>query len=255
MKPAARARIAFAVAIMTLIVVVPRRAHGQDGFMFKPPIGSLTFRAGPMLYRAGGDLFDQITSDLTLERSDFRTPAVGAELLFMPTSRIDLAIGLMYTNTESPSEFKHWVEPNPDPNGLPLPIEQTTRLRAIPVTISLRYQLLPRGRKVGELAWIPRKTTPYVGAGGGLVFYRFEQQGDFINFSNSNISASTITSSGEGAIFHALAGADYWLTSKFGLNVEARYTHGSANPDEGFRTFDSLDLGGVSVTAGLSLRW
>jgi hypothetical protein len=251
MRAVRRLAVPLLLSAVPLALVVGD-AQAQDGFLFEAPIVTLTLRAGPMLYRAQSDLFDEITQNLTLNRSDFRAPTVGAELVFTTMPRLDVAVGLGWSRTENHSEFRDLVEQ--DAQGNELPIRQVTSLRTVPLTASLRYQLLSRGRQISDLAWVPRRTTPYVGAGAGITWYALEQEGDFVNFHDFSIAEAVIGSSGMQATVHGLAGIDYWLTGRLGLNIEARYTHGSVKPQQGFADFDRLDLSGLQVTAGLSLR-
>jgi hypothetical protein len=235
---------------------VPGKAAGQDDFLFRAPIAAFTLRVGPMLYSATGDVFDQMTDTLTLSRGDFRAPAFGAELILMPSSRVDVVLGFMTSATETKSEFRNWVDEGPTPSeDDDLPIEQVTRLRTIPVTASVRYLLVPRGRRVSRLAWLPRSAVPYIGAGGGVTWYRLRQEGDFVDYQDFAIFRDQLESKGQQVTFHALAGMDYWFVSRFGLNAEARYTRGSAQPNQSFSDFDNIDLGGFQGTLGLSFRW
>jgi hypothetical protein len=239
-------------------LAVPSVAAAQSDFLFRPPVVALGVRVGPMLYSANSDIFDFVTDSLTLERSDFRAPAVGAELILMPTSRLDVVFGVMRSVTEAKSEFVNWYEEvEQDGQLIEKPIEQVTRLSTVPVTATLRYLLVPRGRRISQLAWLPRSTVPYVGAGGGVTWYRFEQEGDFVDIEDEEhtIFSDILETSGWHNTFHALAGVDYWLSSRIGLNAEARYTRGSAEPNKSFSVYDSLDLGGFQATLGLSFRW
>jgi hypothetical protein len=244
---------------------VPGAVSGQNGFLFRAPVAAATLRAGPMLYSATGDVFADMTKTLTLSRGDFRGPAVGGEVVFMPSSRVDVVLGVMTSATESDSEFKDWLGSDD------LPIEQVTRLRTIPVTASLRYLMVPRGRRLSRLSWLPSAVVPYVGAGGGITWYRLEQEGEFVALGEvtdediesclasgincPDIVSDKLDSRGQQATFHALAGLDYWFAARFGVNAEARYTYGSAKPNNSFSDFDSLDLGGLQATFGLSIRW
>jgi hypothetical protein len=239
-------------------LALPGVAAAQSDFLFRPPVISISARGGPMLYSANSDVFDDVTTNLTLRRGDFRAPAVGAELVVMPTSRLDIALGVMWSATEARSEFRGWDEEIKGPDGEVIglkPIEQTTRLRTTPVTATLRYLLVPRGRRISQLAYLPRRTVPYVGAGGGVTWYRFEQEGDFVDIADNGIFSDVLTTSGEQVTLHAVAGVDHWFMSNVGLNAEARYTRGSAQPNQSFSDYDNLDLGGLQLTLGLSFRW
>jgi hypothetical protein len=235
---------------------VPGIAAAQSDFLFRPPVAAFTVRAGPMLYSANSDVFDDITTNLTLDRGDFRAPAFGAELVLMPSSRLDVVLGFMWSETSTNSEFRDWVDEGETPSeDDDLPIEQVTRLRTIPVTATLRYLLVSRGRRISQLSWLPNTVVPYVGAGAGVTWYRLQQEGDFVDFEDLAIFSDFLETTGQQTTFHGLAGVDYWFASRFGLNAEARYTYGSAEPNQSFSSYDNLDLGGLQATLGLSFRF
>lgn len=237
------------IAALSVPAATPLAAHAQDGFLFGQPKAQVTLRAGPMLHRAGGDLFGFFTDSLTLERSDFRAPAIGGELALVVHRRVDLALGLGYSNVESSSEFREWVDENDQP------IEQITRLRVIPLTASVRFYPLERGHGISELAWVPARTTPYIGGGGGISWYRLVQEGDFVDSGDLTIFTATFESSGRATTGHVLAGVDHWFTPRVGLNAEGRYTIGSARPGLDFQNWDTIDLSGLQFAIGLALRW
>jgi hypothetical protein len=237
------------LAAVLLMVVAPYPAAAQDGFLFRAPGLGITLRAGPNLLTARSDVFDSMLQDLTLERSDFAAPVGALELIVMPTDRVDIVVGVGLSRSRARSEFRDWV----GDDGAP--IEQTTTLRTVPITGTLRYQLAPRGRRIGTMAWLPRTTTPYIGAGAGVVAYTLNQDGEFIDFRDNSIFASYVESSGTALTVHGLGGVDHWLTPRFGLNAEIRYTRGGATPGGGFRTHDRIDLGGVQATFGITARW
>jgi hypothetical protein len=247
-----RTRGIVSLLLLLLLPAMMPEAHAQDGYLLGRPHAQLTLRAGPVLHRVDGDLFGFFRSELTLERSDFRAPAVSGEIALYVHPRIDLAVGAGWSNVESRSEFREFIEE--DSQGNELPIEQVTRFRVIPVTASARYYPLARGRNISELAWVPRRTTPYLGAGGGLAWYRLEQEGDFVG-DDLSIFSATFATSGQAATGHAFTGLDHWFTPRVGLNVEARYMMGTATPDGDFRTWDSIDLSGAQLGIGLTLRW
>jgi hypothetical protein len=235
--------------IALLLLLGPAAAAAQDGFMFHPPRATLTLRVGPALYNTGSDVFDQLRRDLTLDRRDFRGTAAGLDMGITAGSRLDIVIGLAYAQAERGSEFRDWVDQDEQA------IEQLTSLRTLPVTVSARYLLTPRGRSVGTAAWLHRSTVPYVGAGGGATWYQLKQRGDFVDFTDYGIFHDVLETSGFSPIVHAFAGVDHWLAPKLGLNAELRYNYGRATPNQAFRDFDHLDLSGLQATLGFSVRW
>lgn len=257
-----------ATAVATLLPVAPAELYAQDGFLFGSPKAQLTVRAGPVLHRAGGDLFDFFQSELTLDRSDFRAPALGVDLAIVVHPRLDVTVGAAWSSVETQSaafdptcvgtEYEcTYVDTDTE-----LPIEQRTTFRSTPVTAGLRFYPLSRGRGISELAWVPSRTVPYIGAGGGISFYRLAQSGEFVERTVDEngepaayIFGADLESRGRAAIGQLFAGVDHWFTPRLGLNVEGRYIIGSATPGIDFQGWDSLDLSGLNMGVGLALRW
>jgi hypothetical protein len=231
-----------------LLAGTPSIGNSQDGFLFRAPMGQLTLRAGPLLPRAQSDLFEFLTDTLTLGKQDFRAPLLSAELSFTLTPRFDLALAAGWAQAQSRSEFRDWVGDDD------LPIQQETRLRSVPVTLSGRFYPLERGRTVSRLAWLPARTTPYVGGGAGVTWYGLRQEGEFID-TDRRIFESTLESNEHGYTGHVLAGVDHWFTPRVGLNADVRYTWGSAPVGGSYRGWDSMDLGGMQLGVGISFRW
>lgn len=240
------------LAVVAGVLSTPPSAAAQsaDGFLLERPTTHLDLSFGFAVPRARGGLFDFTTERLTLESADYRSPAVGGALGFRVTERFDLAMEVGYAGSEARSEDADFV----DEAGRP--IEQTTRLTRVPFGAVLRFYPRERGRTVGSFAWIPRDIAPYVGAGGGWVWSRFEQEGDFVDDEREVIFTDRFRSSDTSPAFHLVGGVDYSLTPRFVLSGEARYTWSSAELDPSvFGGFGDLDLSGFQATAGVSVRW
>ena len=243
---------AVAATLSALATTFPRPAAAQgsgDGFLFQPPRVTLTLRGGYDRALAGSDIFSFTTDQLTLSRGDFSGGAVGADLAVRVLPRLDVVVGASYTGTTSRSEFRHFVDQDD------LPIEQSTTFRRLPITVSLKGYLQPRGRSVGRLAWIPSRFAPFVGAGAGVMKYRFNQEGDFVDFDTQAVFYDRFVSTDWTPTAHAFAGVDYSLTPRFALTGETRYTWARGDVGQDFSGFKPIDLSGVSATAGLTVRF
>jgi len=168
-----------------------------DGFLFRPPAGTVAVRGGFDLASAGSDVFTFVTSELTVNRRDFSAPAVVFEVTHKVSPRMDLVFGVATSRSSTRSEYR----PTPEaPRGYAdnnnLPIEQTTSFQRVPLTASLKMYLGDPGRSVGRFAWIPKRYAPYVGAGGGAMWYRLRQEGDFIDFGTLRVFPDTFDSDG-----------------------------------------------------------
>lgn len=234
---------------VSLAPTVGRAQSAGDGFLFQRPVGAFVVRGGFASTMAGGDLYSFLTDQFTLSKADFRAPALAGDLLVRVAPRLDLDFGVAYSGSKKLSEFRHFVDLND------LPIQQTTSLARVPLTAGARLYLVPPGRSIGKFAWIPTKVVPYVGAGGGMMWYRLRQSGDFIDFATTDVFPDAFESSGWTSTAHALAGVDYSLSPRLALNGEARYTWAKASLGSDFTGFDGIDLSDIGITFGLNVRF
>jgi len=241
---------ALTVAAVALCVF-PAPVTAQDGpdFLFRKPRATLGLRVGYDAPRAQSGLFDFTREQLTVERSDFSSAAVQGEVGLWVHDQLDVVVGLGWANSRTRSEFRGF-EGTDD-----LPIEQTTRFTRVPLTLGVRGFPLERGRSIGSFTWVPARWSPYVGAGGGGMWYAFEQQGEFVDYDTLDIFADTFLSDGWAPTAYALAGVEVMLRPRVMLGVEGRYQWGSAGLDRDFVDFDDLDLAGLRATVGVSFRF
>ncbi len=220
-----------------------------SGFHLGKPHVFIGGHAGMVFPRAGSDLFSMVTTQLTLEKSDFRSPAVGFDFGVPFQSRLAAVFSWEYARTSPGSESRNYV----DSNGQP--IRQTTTFTQMPITGTLRFYPRKMGEIVGSYAWVPARFLPYVGGGGGVVRYQFHQEGDFVDSNTLNIFSSAFESSGFAATAHLATGVDIALTWRIIANVEARYSWAHANLSSDFTGFQPIDLAGMRIIGGLCFRF
>jgi hypothetical protein len=243
--------LAMAVALALLPAGVAQAQDNQKrpapDFLFHRPQGSIGVRGSWTFARAGSDLFDFVAKQLTLDKQDFNMPAVGIDLSIALSPRLDIAGGFEFGRMSRTSEYRDFVD-----NKL-LPINQDTRLMERNLTVALRYALAPRATEVSRLAWVPRTIVPYVGAGGGAFWYKFEQQGDFVDFQDLSVFNDYFSSEGWTPSAHVFGGADVRLYRQLFLTVEGRYVWARGKLGRDFIDFDPIDLAGFRVATGLNV--
>lgn len=236
--------------VAVLAVAAPARAQdGGSGFLFSEPSGSLALRGGLALPMAGSDLFSFTTSQLTLNRGDFRAIDASVEIAFRVRPRLDVVVSGALSGMSKRSEFRDWT----GSDGRP--IEQTTSFKRNPIALSARYYLQPRGRNIGHFAWVPARFATYVGAGAGMMDYEFDQNGDFIDDATKNVFADHFGSKGWVPMAQALAGIDWSIGPSWALTTEAKYISASADLSKDFAGFHRLDLSGFSTSVGFYVRF
>lgn len=228
---------------------LPTGQAARPDFRFAAPTMSFGVRGGWMFNRSEGEIYDFLTEELTLERSDFDAPMIAVDFSWRLSSRVDAVLGAEYSTRSKRSEFRDYVDEND------LPIVQDTRITQVPVTVSLKFYLADRGRSVGQYAWVPATIVPYVGGGGGATWYRLEQEGDFVDAIDLAIFVDKFVSDGWTVAAHAFAGVDIRINPSLGLVIEGRYQWASPDLRGEFVGFDPLDLNGIHATVGVNWRF
>lgn len=220
-----------------------------DGFLFHVPRATVSLRLGMAQPSADSKVFAFTSEKLTMSRGDFAGASAAADLDITITRRVAFQMGVAVSARETGSEYRDFIDNNN------LPIEQRTAFRRVPLTAGLKLYLTSPGRSLGRFAWVPSKLTPYVTAGGGLMYYSFRQSGDFVDFQNFDVFPLELESSGWTSMAYGSAGVNYALSARLGLVTEARYDRAQAPMGRDFVGFDRIDLSGLSLTTGLHLRF
>lgn len=219
-------------------------------FLFHAPKATLSFNLGYGMPRAGSDIFQEASQVYTLGKSDFYAPTIGGGISFFLNDRTDLAFEISYSRSSKLSEYVDWVDDND------LPIEQETKFTRVPLTVSLRYFLMDRGREIGSLSWIPTSWSPYVGAGGGRMYYEFEQAGDFVDFQDYSVFSYTYQSQGWAWVGHLFGGVQWTLSPQWVVTAEGRYSLASADLDRPtYSGYEPIDLSGFQGSIGFGIRF
>ena len=227
---------------------------GGNGFLFSSPRAAFTLKGGLHLPRAASgngtqSLWDLTRTELTVDNGDLTGGSIIAELAVRANECFDVTFAFGYSLTEPHSEMREFVGTDD------LPIEQVTSFSTKPLTIGVKAYLRERGRSIGSLAWIPRTWNPYVGVAGGVVSYRFNQYGEFVDYETYDIFRDNFLSEGRAPTVHFIGGMDFSVSRHFLLVGEARYGLASAPLDIDFVGFPDLDLAGFQVTGGITLRF
>jgi len=240
--------LALPAATLVPLVALAQPQSG-DGFMFGRPNGNLTFRAGYSRPSQGSDVFSFVQEHLTLKSGDFAGTALGVDLAYFVKPNVALQFGVGYAGRTVPSVYRNWVDNNDKE------IQQSTSFRRVPLSAGMRYYLWPTGRAISQLAWVPSRYAPYVGAGVGLTWYQFRQAGDFVDYKTLNVFPTTLNSEKWTKSVYATAGVERTLSARLALTGEARYDYAKAPLGSDFSGFNRIDVSGLAVTIGLTVRF
>jgi hypothetical protein len=123
------------------------------------------------------------------------------------------------------------------------------------MTAGIKVHLRPAGRSVGKFAWVPTRLAPYVAAGGGMMYYVFKQDGDFVDYQTFDVFRTSLRSTDVAGMAYGAVGGTYSLSPRIGVNVEVRYDQARSPLDADFRDFNPIDLSGTGLTAGFLFRF
>lgn len=241
--------------LLALLAAAPLPLRAQsagrsgDGYLFRRPVISLTIRGGYDRPTAGSDIYDFTTRQLTLDKGDFAAGSYQIDLGVRLAERIDLVFGGGEARRTKGSEFRRYIDSDDQP------IEQETALRRVPLTVGVRYALTSPGDRVSRFAWIPARFTPWIGAGGGAMYYVFEQRGDFVDFETLDVFNKRFRSDGFAPVGYASVGADIGLTPRLLLSGDVRYSAARAQLSDAFQGFERIDLSGTAATLGFTVRY
>lgn len=123
------------------------------------------------------------------------------------------------------------------------PIYQSLQLRLVPVMANLRFYPLSYRRLF----------CPYIGVGAGIMFWTYDQWGDFINFTNDTIFYSEATTRTVSPAVSGTAGIVLRFQRSLGIVIEGKYIYSRGTLSSDFEGFEKLDLGGFTVSAGVNI--
>jgi hypothetical protein len=241
-----------AFVFIALFVLGTNAAHAEEqaggpGFLFHTPRGVASVRVSWLRPSANSDIFTFVQQHLTLDRRDFNRPAIIVESGLALSPRVDLLGGVEYSKSTAASEYRDFVD------NLRRPIVQRTDLNLINLTGSVKFSLLPKGQSVSRLAWVPRGFVPFVGAGGGMAWYRLTQFGDFVDFQDFGVFTDSFRSDGAAPAAHAFGGVDLRVWRGVALTMEGRYVWAHADLGTDFTGFEPIDLSGLRLSSGVSV--
>jgi hypothetical protein len=226
-------------------IAVPDVAR-QD-FLFGAPRGAFAFRGGWSAASAGGEVFDFIRDQLTIEQRDFDAPVWMGEASWLIRPQWAALFRVDYSRSSVASEFRNFIGEDD------LPINQETRLTKVGVTLGAKFYLKTRGREIGRFAWVPESFVPYVGVGGGMLWYEFLQSGEFVDFTDLAIFEERFVGEGGTPTFHGFVGADIKLNHRIFLTLELGYNWADAKLRPNFEGFEPLDLAGFQSSVGVDI--
>jgi hypothetical protein len=173
----------------------------------------------------------------------------GAEFSLTPSDHVELGFHLDGYGRRLDTHYRDYSRPSGRE------IQQSLKLTLVPLGATLRF--LPADRYA--------TVSPYVGIGPDLVFYKYEEFGDLIDFgspdpNNLDIRSDDFVSEGARPGFHVTGGLRVRIGHDFSILGEGRYQWAKGTLGDDFRPQPGqdalrLDMSGFSAVVGLSIRF
>jgi len=233
-----RSRLAWTVAAVATVCLLSAETASAQQQSFNFSIGYFTIRGEDS--RVAGDALVENRSLYLFDFDDFNSASLGAEYLFGIGEFLEAGAGLGYTSRGVDTIYEDYVRPDGTE------IEQTLRLRVVPMTATIR--ILPLGRSSAF--------QPYVGGGIGVFNWRYSETGDFIDFSQPGtpVFRANYTNTGTSVGPVAVFGARFPI-GNLTIGGEVRYQKAEGDLDERDFLGPKIDLGGFHYMANVGFRW
>jgi len=202
--------------------------------------GSWRFYMGMSEPKCDSQFWDDYFLDFNGSPSSFKDLVFGTDYLWKTSRYGGVLFGISFYDGKSTLAYRDWV----DADGQDVSHTASLGLADLSAAYALRY-----GRN---------SVRPYVGAGGGLLWWRFLEEGYFIDFSdeeNLPIYFGNYRADGLTWELFALAGLDFRLSHSWSFFFEGRYRWSEDELNKDFAGFGTIDLSGVQLAGGFSYNF
>ena len=188
--------------------------------------------------RDDDDVLLENSTFLLFDVDDFNGASVGGEWLFPLGRVVEGGIGVSYSSQSVHSVYLDFV----DPDGTE--VDQELTLRMVPVAFTVR--LVPTGHS--------SPVQPYIGAGLGIINWRYAESGEFIDFGAGRvIFRDTFVESGSNVGPVVVGGIRFAGDSVSG-GFEIKYQKATGDLNENFAA-PQIDLGGWTYNFTVGVRF
>ncbi len=206
--------------------------------------GSLDLRGGVFIPRAESNQYADDSEHYkkdgrALEQSDWTSGTGGFQFNQAVGDLVEFGLSVDFYQRTLQTAYRDYVtESGRD-------IFQTLQLNTVPLGVQVRIGPTRRGQ-----------LSPYLAVGGDLIFYKYEEYGDFVDFDSPSqpIIEDSFISEGVAPGFHVAGGLRIPVGDDFSNVAEGRYQWAKDDMPDDFRG-NEIDLTGASVTIGLNIRF
>lgn len=242
-----------ALAIFSVSTAAMASADGQPPRRDRYPSSSrsaadnryaLSAYGGFMAFQFDSGLFRDNEVDFGIADGDFSGGRFGLELDFAVLPMLDVSVGYSSSSGDVSASYLDFTYDDGRE------IEHGASLRTTEMTVAAKFRL----------ARAPARFRPYLLAGASGTFYRYREDGEFINFDTSDIYFDSYEErsflpgffAGVGTDFRAIQAPDGRQVDLFG---EFRYARSQGDHQDDFDGFGGLTIGRTGGLFGVRIRF
>jgi hypothetical protein len=221
------------IPLTAIVILATDSAEAQRGWQ-PQPVGQLRFRLGVSEPAGSSDGWDRVFEGFTGSPADLQDFVWAGDFLLSTGRRSGVLFGFSYYSGSTTSGYEDWVADDGSE------IRHTTSLTISDLSAAWVFRFSDRG------------ISPYLGIGGGFLWWTLTDEGYFIDFGSADLPVFWAWYGARGSTWEVfgLAGVDIPLSPVWSFVVEGRDRHASANLGDDYSGFGTLDLSGYEVTAG-----
>jgi hypothetical protein len=189
--------------------------------------------------RVDGDVLNENRTFLTFDIDEFNGASIGGEWLMPFGDYVEGGIGISFSRRTVASVYTEYE----DDDGTE--IDQDLRLRLVPIAFTVR--LTPLGRS--------SVVQPYIGAGLGIINWRYSEAGEFVDFNQGGIIFIDQFVADGNATGPVVVGGVRFVGDALSAGGELRYHAADAELDETLFAGPRIDLGGWTYNFTLGVRF
>lgn len=233
-----RERIGRTVMLVSCLLLLIGAEAAAQGNWRPGDFGSLRFRLGMFEPDAESTYWEDSFRDFTGSPSDFEDASIGFDYAWPLSDSAAIQFGIGHWSGEATQAYRDWV----DADGRD--IAHLTSIDRSELSAALVYHI---GGRDSSFA-------PYIGAGGGFVWWRLEETGDFIDFGDDDLPIVTTTYESDDVVLGTflLAGLEVRLAPRWSFFAEGRWLDADDELGGEHAGLGTLDLSGREIAAGLA---
>lgn len=198
---------------------------------------SLKLKLGQFSPSQESDLWKINRENLYLEKKDFEGSFISLEWEIFTKRNLSFSFEVGSYSRELTTSYRDWEYEDGSP------IYQSLSLSIVPIEANINFYPIGAHRPIA----------PYFGGGIGIYFWKYVQEGDFVDFTTWEVFSGSYETTTSGIGTNIRGGISWRISRSVGFFGEAKYLFLKDNLSSDFQGFEKFDLSGLDLLVGISI--